>query len=75
MERYADSETMDHVITLRKRVLELEKQAENYEAWVSHVYRTATNIKAIARQQEDPLPAILEAVDFLLMGRGTPWKR
>lgn len=70
--RHADKETMDHVIELRKRVRELEKQVENYDAYISHVYRTAMNIKAIARQQEDPIPTILEAVDFLLTARGKP---
>lgn len=72
MERYADSETMDHVIELRKRVLELEKQVENYDAYISHVYRTAMNIKAIARQQDDPMPTILKEVDFLLTARAKP---
>lgn len=70
--RHADKETMDHVIELRKRVRELEKQVENYDAYISHVYRTAMNIKAIARQQDDPIPIILEAVDFLLTARGKP---
>ncbi len=62
MERHADSETIDHIIALRKEIEQLQKENQNYKNYVSMVYNTLIEIRLIIRHCDDPNQAVLDAI-------------
>lgn len=66
--RHADKETMDHIIALRKRIAELEKQNKNYSDYAGRVYASLTDIKRIIRHCDEPNQPILNAIEKALVG-------
>lgn len=62
MERHADSETIDHIIALRKEIEQLQKENQNYKNYVSSVYNTLIEIRLIIRHCDDPNQAVLDAI-------------
>jgi hypothetical protein len=62
MERHADSETIDHIIALRKEIEQLQKENQNYRNYVSMVYNTLIEIRLIIRHCDDPNQAVLDAI-------------
>lgn len=63
MERHADTETLDHIIALRKQIEQLEKENQNYKNYVSMVYNTMVEVKMIIRHCDDPNQMVLAAIN------------
>lgn len=62
-ERHADSETLDHIIALRKQIDQLEKENQNYKNYASLVYNTLIEVRLIIRHCDDPNQAVLNAIN------------
>lgn len=63
VERHADTETLDHIIALRKQIEQLEKENQNYKNYVSMVYNTMVEVKMIIRHCDDPNQMVLTAIN------------
>lgn len=68
IERHADPVTMDHIIELRKRILDLERHLTNYEKHYTKVYNALVDIRQVIRQADDPSSEVLRVISDTIKG-------